>query len=98
MIKSIEVCLNKYSDFSGRASRSEYWYFYLFVLIADFLLGYTSIPLISDYGSLILLVPMFAAGARRMHDVGKSGWWQLVPIANIVFLCTPSKFDYGTRD
>ena len=93
MIKSIEVCLNKYSDFSGRATRSEYWYFYLFVLLADLLLAYTAIPLVSDYGSLIFIVPMFAAGARRMHDVGRSGWWQLVPIANIVFLCTPSKFD-----
>lgn len=90
MITAIETCLNKYSDFSGRASRSEYWYFYLFVLLADLVLSYSRVPFLDQYGSLVFLVPVLAAAARRMHDIGRSGWWMLVPIVNFVFLCTPS--------
>jgi uncharacterized membrane protein YhaH (DUF805 family) len=40
---------------------------------------------------LIFLIPMFAVATRRMHDVGKSGWWLFFPIMNIVLLCTPTK-------
>lgn len=90
MITAIETCLNKYADFSGRASRSEYWYFYLFFILADLTLSFSRVPLVEDYGSLALVLPLFAAAARRMHDVGRSGWWMMVPIANIVFLCTPT--------
>ena len=91
MILAIETCLHKYSDFSGRAGRSEYWYFYLFVLVADLVLSYSHVPVVESYGSLIFLLPTWAAATRRMHDVGKSGWWLLFPIVNIVLLCTPSK-------
>lgn len=91
MIQAIEICLSKYSDFSGRATRSEYWYFYLFVLIADLVLSYSHVAIVESYGSLIFLIPMFAVATRRMHDVGKSGWWLFFPIMNIVLLCTPTK-------
>jgi uncharacterized membrane protein YhaH (DUF805 family) len=91
MIQAIETCLNKFSDFSGRAGRSEFWYFNLFVLIVDFVLGYSHIPIVENYGSFIFFIPLLAVGARRMHDIGKSGWWQIVPIANLVFFCTPAK-------
>jgi len=97
MITAIETCFNKYADFSGRASRSEYWYFYLFVLIADLILSYSRVPIVDEYGSLIFIVPVFAAAARRMHDIGRSGWWMLVPIANIIFLCTPTVPDNNSR-
>jgi uncharacterized membrane protein YhaH (DUF805 family) len=90
MITAIETCLHKYSDFSGRASRSEYWYFYLFVLIVDLVLSYSKVPIIDEYGSVVFLLPVFAAAARRMHDVGRSGWWMLMPIVNLVFLCSPT--------
>lgn len=98
MITAIETCLNKYADFSGRASRSEYWYFYLFVLLVDLILSYSKVPILDTYGSLLLIIPSFAAAARRMHDVGRSGWWMLVPIANLVFLCTPSVEDRRERE
>ena len=86
---SIKTCFNKYATFSGRASRSEYWFFILFgilggivtliidVMILDYSIEseYTPINLIF---SLILIIPSIAVACRRIHDVNKSGWWQLI--------------------
>lgn len=63
--ESIKTCFNKYATFSGRASRSEFWWFQL----AFFLSFFTII------GGLILLLPNMSVTVRRLHDVGKSGWW-----------------------
>lgn len=79
------VCLQKYFDFSGRARRSEYWYFYLFQLlvsIAATSIEYNLYPQndnsLTMIVSTLLMIPMLSAGARRLHDRGKSGWWQLL--------------------
>ncbi len=75
--QSIATCFRKYADFSGRASRSEYWWFALFqvlVTAAASLMG----DLTSGLVSLALLLPALAVGARRLHDIGKSGWWLLI--------------------
>ena len=81
--KSIEVCFNKYSNFEGRARKSEFWWFQLFCVIVqivgtiiDLLLGYTE--LFVWIGYIIVLLPSLAVGARRLHDIGRSGWWQLL--------------------
>lgn len=86
--------MKKYATFSGRASRSEYWYFYLFYLIMYAIgagvgasIGYLAIMYLFI---LPFMLPLFAAGVRRMHDVGRSGWLLLVPIYNIVLACTES--------
>jgi len=96
----IEV-LNKYSVFSGRARRKEYWYFFLFNLIISFILAFIDgmIGLYSYeigfgiFGFLYMLavfVPGTAVTVRRLHDTGRSAWWffiLLVPIIGaIVFL------------
>lgn len=81
-----------YANFRGRARRSEYWYFYLFNAIISFVLGFIDGKLESSIlGSLytlVVLIPSIAVGVRRMHDVGKSGWYLLIPIYNLILAVT----------
>jgi DNA-binding CsgD family transcriptional regulator len=84
--ESIRTCLAKYAEFNGRASRSEYWWFTLFVTLVVSALVYVSEVWASIF-LIAMLLPLLAAGARRLHDSGRSGWWQLfalAPIAGIV--------------
>jgi uncharacterized membrane protein YhaH (DUF805 family) len=78
--EAIKTCLLKYADFEGRATRAEYWWFFLAVVIGS---AVTSIISYKDSAlfSLVTIVPMLAAGARRLHDTNKSGWWQLLGLA-----------------
>ena len=73
--------LQNYATFKGRASRSEYWYFVLFNVIFSIVLGFVSgivdLPILYTIYSLVLLIPSIAVAVRRMHDVGKSGWFIL---------------------
>jgi len=90
---AVKTCFNKYATFSGRASRSEYWFFYLFTIIASvitwvidtMLLGYGAddTGAISLIFQIIIILPGLAVGARRLHDIGKSGWWQLLVLTLI---------------
>ena len=81
---AIQQCFLKYFDFSTRARRAEYWYFMLFqgLLNMALLMLFFVSPQLSDnlasVAGLVLLIPNFAVGARRLHDVGRSGWWQLL--------------------
>lgn len=75
--ESIKVCFSKYADFKGCASRSEFWWWALFVLLVSMGLGFVSDKL-SALFALATLVPYLAVGARRLHDTDRSGWLQLV--------------------
>lgn len=83
--------LKKFADFEGRARRKEYWMFFLFSLIVSFVLGAID-EMITPGGigflglifQLGVLVPSIAVAIRRMHDVGKSGWFILIPIYNLI--------------
>ena len=103
---SIKTCFTKYVDFKGRASRPEYWWFFLsyFVLYVIFLA--IKVPAIAYLVALVYFLPLLAAAVRRLHDTGRSGWWYLivlVPFAGIiiliVFLATegnPGQNAYGS--
>jgi uncharacterized membrane protein YhaH (DUF805 family) len=66
-----------YAQFEGRASRSEYWWFYLFTMLvtaaADTFGG-----TLGNLASLAFFLPGLALLVRRLHDVGRSGWWVLI--------------------
>ena len=92
--QAISSCMGKYATFSGRASRSEFWWFYLFTVLmswgstivagAMFGFGNPDADIFSSIVSLVFVIPGFAAGSRRLHDIGKSGWWQLLWIIPII--------------
>lgn len=86
--ESIRVCLAKYAEFNGRASRAEFWWFTLFVTLVASALTYLSESVASVF-LIAMLLPLLAVGARRLHDTGRSGWWQLfmlVPVGGIVLV------------
>jgi len=80
--------LQNYATFSGRARRSEYWYFFLFNVIIGFVCGLMQVPDLANIYTLAVLIPGIAVGVRRMHDVGKSGWFLLIPIYNLILAFT----------
>ena len=83
--QSITSCFSQYATFSGRASRSEFWWFFLFQILVSVAAGMVSEKL-SGLVSLGLLLPALAVGTRRLHDIGRSGWWQLLLITVIGLL------------
>ena len=93
--ESIKTCFNKFFNYNGRATRSEYWYFILFIWLASigatilegiFLNNSYSYGSISNFVSLILLIPSINVATRRLHDVNRSGWWQLLYFTGIGIL------------
>jgi uncharacterized membrane protein YhaH (DUF805 family) len=86
--QAIKTCLRKYTDFSGRAARPEFWWFFLFQFIVLLVAGMVS-NVLYGIAAIALLLPGLAVGARRLHDVGKSGWWllvSLVPLLGLILL------------
>jgi len=102
----------KYADFSGRARRREYWGFQLVLLLGYLvLLALVTMESLATIGSILIMVfglgiivPSLAVTVRRLHDVGKSGWWYLiglVPLVGLVIFLfllmpgTPGTNQYG---
>jgi len=85
--------LKKYAVFRGRARREEYWMFFLVNFIVLFIVGLIE-PLVGGLVGIYqlgTLIPSIAVGVRRLHDTDRRGWWLLVPIFNLVFLCKDSQ-------
>ncbi len=85
------LALKKYAIFKGRATREEYWYFALFSFLIRMLLmvigNLSEMEQLINLYDLAVLIPSFSVAIRRMHDVGKSGWFILIPIYNIILAC-----------
>jgi uncharacterized membrane protein YhaH (DUF805 family) len=76
--QAVTVCLkDKYFDFKGRAGREEFWWFFLAQVIVLLITGVIS-DLLYAVAALALLLPGLGVGARRLHDIGKSGWFLLL--------------------
>ena len=90
---AIMICFNKYATFTGRASRYEFWYLNLFLMIGSIIAAIIDLIIFPDLVSafsplstvfsLAILMPFVAVSVRRMHDVNRSGWWQLIPLTII---------------
>lgn len=87
--------LKKYAVFSGRARRKEFWYFTLFNVIVSIVLAAvdaaigtlntdSGIGLLSGIYSLAVIIPSIAVSVRRLHDIGRSGWWVLIGLIPLV--------------
>lgn len=81
--KAVRTCLTKYAHFNGRAARPEFWWFMLAQFVVIVILDMVSRPLGGVF-SLAMLVPSLAVGSRRLHDIGKTGWLQLLALIPIV--------------
>lgn len=108
-MKSFLYCLQHYADFTGRARRSEYWYFVLFNFIVSILIGLSlgviagllnvpALVYLVHLWSLAVFIPSLAVSVRRLHDIGRSGWWlllSLIPLVGAIILiiwhCTDSQ-------
>lgn len=85
---AVKTCFAKFADFSGRATRPEYWWFVLayviVAIVASLIHRYVYVLVV-----LVFLVPLISAGVRRLHDIGKTGWLillGLIPLVGLVLL------------
>jgi len=82
---AVQTCFTKYFDFKGRASRPEYWWFFLSFFVAYFGAGFVGGAIDENLGgglmSIVIggyIIPLLAAAVRRLHDTDRSGWYYLV--------------------
>jgi len=92
----IDTVKTKYVDFNGRAGRAEFWYYMLFYIIIALVLSLVSSflfssgtegggrSMLSSLLSLALLLPSLGVSIRRLHDIGKSGWWVLISLVPLI--------------
>lgn len=96
-IDAVKRSFLNYFNFTGRASRSEFWYAMLFFVAVSFLIGVIDAPdIVFSIWSLITIIPFLSVSARRLHDTNRSGWLQVVSwftpvgtIIAIVWFCKP---------
>ncbi len=91
LFESAFYTLRKYADFNGRASRSEFWYFFAFLIVVNAVAGLLGLlfgfgPALGGLIGLLLLIPQIAVAVRRLHDIGKSGKELAVPCVMLVLL------------
>ena len=94
MTQAVRSALSNYATFSGRARRSEYWWFYLSTVVIglvasgiDALLNSVfdnALGVVGSVTSVALLLPSLAVTSRRLHDTGRTGWWMVLPIVPLI--------------
>ncbi len=80
---SIETCFTKYTDFSGRATRSEFWWFQLLYFIV-YIIAFCIKPVLAFIVILGFFLPLLAVAIRRLHDTNRSGWWIFITLIPLI--------------
>ncbi len=88
---AVKSAFSNYVNFSGRSPRAAFWYWYLFqiivyivaMLLDQYVLGYDGPGMLYGLSGLALLLPSLAVGARRLHDIDRTGWWLLLALTGI---------------
>jgi uncharacterized membrane protein YhaH (DUF805 family) len=88
IVVAVKTGFINYLNFRTRARRSDFWWWFLFVIAGELILNGISKSVANIFG-LATLVPHVMFGIRRMHDTNRRGWWCLVPIVNLVFWAQP---------
>lgn len=95
---AVRTCFSKYATFQGRARRPEFWFFLLFDVLASVVAwvvnemlfglgsGISPVHWLYSLATLTMLVPALAVGARRLHDIDRSGWWQLILVVPLLIV------------
>jgi uncharacterized membrane protein YhaH (DUF805 family) len=91
---AVKTCFSKYAEFKGRASRAEYWWFFLsyiivYVALAIVAAAARGLSFLLWIAIVAYIIPLIAAAVRRLHDTGKSGWWYfigLIPLVGFIIL------------
>jgi uncharacterized membrane protein YhaH (DUF805 family) len=91
LVVAVRLGFQKYFEFKGRSTRAEFWWWALFVLLGNLLLGVASFvvgvgDLLSTLFQFGTLIPSLALGARRLHDINRTGWWQLMLFASFLII------------
>ncbi len=93
LFEAFSRAMSNYATFSGRSSRAEYWKFILFGIIIAIVLAIIDLSIFGPYAefqpistlwSLAVILPNLAIGARRLHDINKSGWWLLIILVPLI--------------
>ena len=82
-LDAVKLFFKNYTNFRTRSRRSEYWWVWLFCTAVSALLG-ALLPEIASLWTLAVLIPNIALAVRRLHDIGKSGWWYLINLIPVV--------------
>jgi uncharacterized membrane protein YhaH (DUF805 family) len=86
--QAISAGFSNYVNFSSRACRSEYWYWVLFIVLADIVAGIIDyvlgMEIVSSLFGLVTLLPGIAVSIRRLHDLDRTGWWILLGLIPII--------------
>ena len=106
-IEALQSFFENYFNFSGRASRAEYWYadlWFLILIVSGILISIfifhseNGINIVTIGLRLIFFIPFISCGVRRMHDTGHSGWYILIPIYSFILMVSagdPDENFYG---
>ena len=88
LTNAIRIGFQNYVNYKTRARRGDFWWWFLFIVVVEVILSSFSADAANVF-SLVTFIPHVMYGIRRLHDTGRSGWWWLVPIVNLIFWAQP---------